>query len=87
MKVIFWKGKGLKKCMQMSQNAYIASRNVLNIYAGLFIYVKSNKKQASLCPVSTNLIIEDVISVLANTVTSTKLRAWYGVGFTSTRVT
>ena len=86
MKVIFWKGKGLKKCMQMSQNAYIASRNVLNIYAGLFIYVKAIKKQSSLCPVSTN-IIEDVISVLANTVTSTKLRAWYGVGFTSTRVT
>ena len=71
----------------MSQNAYIASRNVPNMYIGLSIYVQSNEKQVSLCPLSTNLIIEEMISVLANTVTSTKLRAWYGVGFTSTRVT
>ena len=71
----------------MSQNAYIASRNVPNIYIGLLIYVLSNVKQVSLCPLFTNLIIKEVISVLANTVTSAKLRAWYGVGFTSTRVT
>ena len=71
----------------MSQNAYIASRNVPNMYIGLSIYVQSNEKQVSLCTLSTNLIIEEMISVLANTVTSTKLRAWYGVGFTSTRVT
>ena len=71
----------------MSQNAYIASRNVPNMYIHLFIYVKLNEKQVSLCPLSTNLISEEVISVLANTVTSTNLRAWYGVGFTSTRVT
>ena len=71
----------------MSQNAYIASRNVPNMYIGLSIYVQSNEKQVSLCTLSTNLIIEEMISVLANTVTSTKLRAWYGVGFTSSRVT
>ena len=71
----------------MSQNAYIASRNVPNMYIGLSIYVQSNEKQVSLCTLSTNLIIEEMISVLANTVTSTKLRAWYGVGFTSTPVT
>ena len=70
----------------MSQNAYMASRNVPNMYIGLFIYVQSNEKQVSLCTLSTNLIIEEVISVLANTVTSAKLRAWYDVGFTSTRV-
>ena len=70
----------------MSQNAYIASKNVPNVYIGLFIYVQSNEKQVSLCPLSTNLLIKEVIPVLANTVTSAKLRAWYGVGFTSTRV-
>ena len=77
MKVICWKGIGLKNAC-FAQNGWIASRNVLNTYIGLFI-------QASLCPLSTNLIIEEVISVLANTVISAKLRAWYGIGFTSTR--
>ena len=71
----------------MSQNAYISSRNIPNMYAGLFKNVKSNEKQVSVCPLSTNLIIKHVISVLANTVISTKLRAWHGVGSTSTRVT
>ena len=71
----------------MSQNAYIANRNVPNMYIGLFVYVQSNEKQVSLCPFSTNLIIEEVISVLASTVTSAKLRVWYGVGFTGTPAT
>ena len=55
----------------------------------IFIYVQSNEKQVSLCPLSTNLITEEVplASVLANTATSPKLRAWYGIGFTSLRVT
>ena len=34
------------------------------MYIGLFIYVKSNEKQISLCPLSPNLIIEEVISVV-----------------------
>ena len=69
----------------MSQNAYIARRNVPNMYIGLFVYVQSSEKRVSLFPLSTNLI-EEVISVLANAVTSVKLRVWYGVGFTSTRM-
>ena len=88
MKVICWKEKGAEKnAYKMSQNAYIASRNSSNMYIGLFIYVQSNEKQVSLRPFFMKLIIEEVISVLPNTVTSVKLRAWYGVGFTSTRVT
>ena len=45
------------------------------MYIDLFIYVQSNEKQVSLCPLSTTLIIEEVISVLVKTVTSAKLRA------------
>ena len=68
----------------MSQNAYIARRNVPNMYISLFVYVQSSEKRVSLFPLSANLI-EEVI--LANAVTSVKLRVWYGVGFTSTRTT
>ena len=68
----------------MPRNAYIASRNVSNMYIVLFIYTQLNEKQVSLCPLSTNLINEEVISVLANIVKSVNLRAWYGL---STRFT
>ena len=85
MKVLCWKGIGLKNACKTSKNAWIASKNVLNTYIGLFIYVQLSKRQASLCPLSTNLITEEVISFLANTVISAKLRAWYGICFTSTR--
>ena len=47
----------------------------------------NNHTKNNFTPLSTNLIIEEVISVLANTVTFAKLRVWYGAGFTSTRVT
>ena len=57
------------------------------MYIGLFIYVQSAEKQVSLCPLFANLIIEEVVSVLAKTVILAKLRALYGIGFTSTRVT
>ena len=57
----------------MSQNACIASRNVPNMYIGLLLYVQSNEKQVSMCPLSTNLIIEEVISVLPNNVTSAQV--------------
>ena len=57
------------------------------MYIGLFIYVQSVEKQVSLCPLFANLIIEEVVSVLAKTVILAKLRALYGIGFTSTRVT
>ena len=35
---------GLKNAYKISQNAFIASRNVPNMYTGLFIYVQSNEK-------------------------------------------
>ena len=76
--------KGWKNVYKMSRNAYIVSRNVPNIYIVLFIYIQLNEKQVSLCPLSINLINEEVISVLANTEKSTNLRAWYGL---STRFT
>ena len=57
------------------------------MYIGLFIYVQSVEKQVSLCPLFANLIIEEVVSVLAKTVILAKLRALYDIGFTSTRVT
>ena len=47
----------------------------------------NNHAKNNFTPLSTNLIIEEVILVLANTVTLAKLRAWYGTGFISTHVT
>ena len=69
----------------MLQNAYIVDMYPMCIQVYLYMY--SQTKNKFHCPLSTNLIIEKVISVLANTVTSAKLRVWYGIGFTSTRVT
>ena len=54
------------------------------IEAYLYMY---NQMKNNFTPLSANLIIEEVILVFENTVISAKLRAWYGVGFTSTRVT
>ena len=76
--------KGWKNVYKMPRNAYIASRNVSNMYIVLFIYTQLNEKQVSLCPLSTNLMNEEVMSVLANIVKSVNLRAWYGL---STRFT
>ena len=86
MKVIGWKGKGLKKCIQNVTRCINCQQKCTQYAYSLFINLQSNEKQVSLCPLSTNLIIKKVISVHANTVTWAKLREWYGVGFTSTRV-
>ena len=82
MEVICWKEKELKKCIQ-NVTKCIHCQKKYTQYVYKPIYICTIKRKISFTVFSfTNLIIEEVISVI---VPSAKLRTWHGVGFTSTR--